>query len=193
MSSLKENIEKNPIVWLLSIIVMGFLAGFSAYKTILVVSGQVTVSIEKKQDYEAAKAKISELEKRLKTLQSQNQYWLVLRKVEGNKGTMIRVEVTVNGINGAYPARGVWTEIGPNMSEQRFPIALVGDCIRVSFSAYFTYPGLVPVEEAVSQEIHNIKTISVPIDNKWYDLYKKSKKGVSSEPTIRIFYSIVKE
>ncbi|MEP5764109.1 MAG: hypothetical protein ABJ308_05930 [Halieaceae bacterium] len=42
--NLRQKIENNPTIWLLTMLLAGFLAGFSAYKTIIEVSGRVTVA-----------------------------------------------------------------------------------------------------------------------------------------------------
>ena len=42
--SIKDSIEKNPVIWILGMLLAGFTAGFSAYKTILVVSKAEVIS-----------------------------------------------------------------------------------------------------------------------------------------------------
>lgn len=42
--TLRQKVENNLAIWLLSMLLSGFLAGFAAYQTILEVSGRVTVS-----------------------------------------------------------------------------------------------------------------------------------------------------
>ncbi|MCP4330325.1 MAG: hypothetical protein GY791_18010 [Alphaproteobacteria bacterium] len=44
MATLKERIENHPAVFFLGAIVLGFLAGISAYQTVLEISNQTTVS-----------------------------------------------------------------------------------------------------------------------------------------------------
>ena len=47
--NIRDRVEQNVTIWLLGTLLTGFLAGFGAYKTILVVSGRTTISIEKLQ------------------------------------------------------------------------------------------------------------------------------------------------
>ena len=68
--SFKQSIENSPIVWMLSTLLAGFLAGFAAYQTILEVSGRVTVASE---DYESGKkaiAMVSDLENQVAGLKA---------------------------------------------------------------------------------------------------------------------------
>lgn len=55
--TLRQSIENNPTIWLLSTLLVGFLSGFAAYQTILEVSGRVTVSEEAFESGKEAKAR----------------------------------------------------------------------------------------------------------------------------------------
>jgi hypothetical protein len=50
--NLRQSIENNPTIWLLSTLLVGFIAGFAAYRTIIEVSGQINVS---KSEYDRVK------------------------------------------------------------------------------------------------------------------------------------------
>ena len=45
--TLKEKIENHPVIWVLGLLIIGFIAGFNSYKVILEITGQTTISKEK--------------------------------------------------------------------------------------------------------------------------------------------------
>jgi hypothetical protein len=125
-----------------------------------------------------------------KDVPQQSQYWLDLHKIEGPRGAAVRVEISVNGVMYAYPARGVWAAVGPDMSPQSMPLPVGGRRLRISFRAMVAHPGLVPVEEATSQEVHDLDTNAIPAEKRVYNLYLITKDGAAAETTLRVFYSV---
>ena len=68
--TLRQSIENNPTVWLLTTLLAGFATGFSGYRTILEVSSQATVS---KSEYERTThtaSRVPELEKQIASLKA---------------------------------------------------------------------------------------------------------------------------
>ncbi|MBI4525464.1 MAG: hypothetical protein HY695_16815 [Deltaproteobacteria bacterium] len=66
----RQRIEDNPMIWVLSMLVAGFLAGFGAYETILRVSNQVRVSESEHKTMQRAATRVAELEEQIKVLKA---------------------------------------------------------------------------------------------------------------------------
>ena len=68
--TLRQRIENNPIVWLLSTLLVGFLAGFGAYRTIVEVSSQIIVSKAEYERTTQTASRVPELEKQISSLKA---------------------------------------------------------------------------------------------------------------------------
>jgi len=68
--SLRQSIENNPIVWLLTTLLAGFVAGFGAYRTILEVSSQITLPKAEYQRITQTASRVPELEKKIVSLKA---------------------------------------------------------------------------------------------------------------------------
>jgi hypothetical protein len=68
--TLRRRIEDNPTIWLLSLLLVGFLTGFAAYRTIIQVSGQATVSKEEYQRIKENVSRVSTLEQEIAELKA---------------------------------------------------------------------------------------------------------------------------
>ena len=66
----RQRIEDNPIVWVLGVLLAGFVAGFGAYETILRVSKQLTVPESEYKTIQLAAARVPELEGQIKVLKA---------------------------------------------------------------------------------------------------------------------------
>jgi len=68
----KESIEKNVVVWLLGILVTGFVTGVGAYKGILDISGSTTILKERRMELERKVDELDHERKNIQELQSTN-------------------------------------------------------------------------------------------------------------------------
>ncbi len=68
--TLRQRIENNPTVWLLSTLLVGFLAGFGAYRTIVEVSSQIIVSKAEYERTTQTASRVPELEKQISSLKA---------------------------------------------------------------------------------------------------------------------------
>ena len=68
--TLRQKVENNLAIWLLSMLLAGFMAGFAAYKTILEVSGQINVSKSEYEKTKHAASRVSELEATIESLKA---------------------------------------------------------------------------------------------------------------------------
>jgi len=91
--------------------------------------------------------------------------WLVISNVEDPARRHVRLVVSVNGLYFSYPSRAVWTETGPQMSVEKFPLP-ASDDYKVAFSAFVTSPGAAETEETSSQEVVSIRSSQVPIPHR---------------------------
>lgn len=118
------------------------------------------------------------------------QHWLQIHKIEGEKDDLVKIVATVNGTSYRYPSRLEWTEIGSQMSPEKFPLPLSSSCYHISFMASITYPGPVPIEKTDSQMVHEVKLSQVPTGDQIYELYLVIDDRICAKPRLRIIYSI---
>jgi len=76
------------------------------------------------------------------------------------------------------------------MSQERFPLPVTEENIRVSFSAFVADPDPGSVEETISQEVVEIKQSQIPTGERIYKLYPLDRGYRGASPGYRIFYSI---
>jgi hypothetical protein len=119
------------------------------------------------------------------------QRWLVIERVEGDSTRHVRIVAHVNGANFSYPSKAVWSEIGPQMSRERFPLPLESSTYRVSFSAFNKLPPPgAPIEETTSQQAEEIKVSLLPVSSKSYELYPLAGGYRGATPGFRVIWSI---
>ena len=115
------------------------------------------------------------------------QRWLVIERVEGDASHHVRIVAHVNGVNFSYPSNAVWTEIGPQMSRERFPLPIETDVYRVSFSAFTKLPPLgAPIEETTSQQVEGVRVSQLPVTGKTYELFPLAGGYRGATPGFRV-------
>ncbi|MDP3029799.1 MAG: hypothetical protein Q8O04_09955 [Deltaproteobacteria bacterium] len=128
------------------------------------------------------------------------QHWLVIHNVRnlrvGNEvGRYVRVVASVNGVNYAYPSQAVWATIGPQMCTERFPLPIKSSSYRVAFSAMVCPDPRAPVDELISQFLHEIRLSQIPTNQSVYGLYLIDKVNgtIEPKPTLEIYYAVVND
>lgn len=113
------------------------------------------------------------------------QRWIVIDGAESDGYSLVRIVATINGVHFSYPSNSVWTEIGPNMSRERFPVPS-SDRYNVSFRAFLSNPG---PAATLSGEANYVETISdVPSGERTYSLYPVMGSYRGSAPVIHVRY-----
>ncbi len=118
------------------------------------------------------------------------QHWIEINSIESNNSTLVRLVITINGINYSYPSKAVWAEIGPSMSKERFPLPQESENYRVSFSAFLSERGPAPTLRAESQEVKEISVGKLPQKDQVYYLYPVEGSYRAAVKDVVIGYSI---
>jgi len=128
--TLRESIENNPTVWLLTTLVVGFATGFGAYRTIIEVSNQVTVSKSEYERTTQVASRVTDLEKQIASLQAKEgkppsaHHLYVSSSIEDNRPKDIVAQVRLNqtvylwsqwiGLSGKGYYEQKWQILGPD-------------------------------------------------------------------------------
>ena len=102
------------------------------------------------------------------------QKWLKIRGVElegFSKDSRVRVVIYVNGIALSYPSRAIWIKVGPQMSEEEFPLPIDTDKYKISFELFISFEhldqvGSIRVDR--SNEVIEVKQTPFKYDYKLY-------------------------
>jgi len=123
-----------------------------------------------------------------KSVESVKQRWLHIHNVE-TSSPVVRIVASVNGINYSYPSKAIWAEVGPTMSEEKFPLLYEADAYRISFSAFIS-DSADEIGENISQHVEEIKINRLPTGKMVYELYPLSSGSRSAIPKLKVYYSV---
>jgi hypothetical protein len=119
------------------------------------------------------------------------QTWIVLDGAEAEEIADlagIRVVLMVNGLHFSYPTNSVWTEVGPRMSQERFPLPSE-PYYTVSFRAFLSRSG--NREPMFAGDANYVDRISeVPSGERTYLLYPVHGVFRGDAPFLKLRYHI---
>jgi len=118
------------------------------------------------------------------------QHWIEVASIGSKSSSLVRLVITVNGINYFYPSKAVWAEIGPSMSKERFPLPIEPGTYRVSFAAFLSERGSAPTLRAESQEVMEFSVDKLPQKGQVYSLYPVEGSYRAAVRDVTIGYSI---
>jgi hypothetical protein len=101
------------------------------------------------------------------------QHWIVIEDIVSKEHKVVRVVISVNGVNYSFPSKKMWAEVGPNLSSEKFPLPNTKDNYKISFSAFVSDRGpLKDIFEYQSNEIQPFSKKQLPLSNQIYYLNK---------------------
>ncbi|MBX3315220.1 MAG: hypothetical protein KF906_12995 [Actinobacteria bacterium] len=123
------------------------------------------------------------------------QQWLVIEGIEGDVKTPIRVVANVNGISYSYPSKAVWTEIGPTMAKESFPLPAGEEKYNVSFSILYKPLAIDPTKDLIRGPGQNNDIVKhlrsqLPTQPNGYDIYPVENGLRGAKPELKVIYHI---
>lgn len=149
--SIRESIEKHPVIVFLSVLITGFGAGIGAYKTDVEITGQMLV-YKSSYDVIAIQAnKVGELEHQIKDLKiklaeaiEENQWYVIVESVKTvDEAQQIVGELKKKGFEGKYLLKDGSTHIAVFVGEllpRKQAWALMFSARKAGYPKAYTYP-----------------------------------------------------
>jgi len=118
------------------------------------------------------------------------QHWIQINSIDTKNSELVRLVITVNGINYSYPSKAVWAEVGPSMSKERFPLPIESKNYTVSFSAFLSNRGPSPTLRSESQVVNDFSINKLPQKEQMYYLYLVDGSYRAAVKNVEINYSV---